>query len=86
MAYEFVIMVPNVTPEEAVELAERLREQIARLGLCTVSIGVTVWDGDGDGHAIDVEGVLNAADTALLAAKQAGRNCVRAPEVSVEAA
>ena len=81
---EFVIMVPNVTREEAVELAERLRDQIARLGLCTVSIGVTVWDGDGD--EIDVEGVLKTADTALLAAKQAGRNCVRAPEINVEAA
>lgn len=71
---EFVIVVPDVTADEAVQLAERLREQVARLGLCTVSIGVTF----SNGRDITAKSILDLADTALLEAKQAGRNCVRA--------
>ena len=71
---EFVIIVPDVTADEAVQLAERLREQVARLGLCTVSIGVTF----SDRRDISAKNILDLADTALLEAKQAGRNCVRA--------
>ena len=71
---EFVIVVPDVTEDEAVELAERLREQVARLGLCTVSIGVTF----SDERDISAKSILDLADAALLEAKQAGRNCVRA--------
>lgn len=70
---EFVIVVPDVTADEAVQLAERLREQVERLGLCTVSIGVTF----SDGRDISAKSILDFADTALLEAKQAGRNCVR---------
>ena len=71
---EFVIVVPDVTADEAVQLAERLREQVARLGLCTVSIGVTF----SNGRAVTAKSILDLADAALLEAKQAGRNCVRA--------
>lgn len=79
---EFVVIVPDVTPEEAVRLAERLRQQVARLGLCTVSIGVSV----SQGHDVGTEELLDLADAALLAAKQAGRNCVKAPAVDIERA
>lgn len=71
---EFVVIMPDVNQEDSVKLAERLREQVARLGLCTVSIGVAHWEGP----ETSPEEVLTQADTALLAAKQAGRNCVRA--------
>jgi diguanylate cyclase (GGDEF)-like protein len=70
---EFVIAVPNVDEDDALELAERLRQQIERLGLCTVSIGVSVAD-----HDESSKEFLDRADQALLSAKQAGRNCVRA--------
>ena len=70
---EFVVVVPDVTEDEAVQLAERLREQVARLGLCTVSIGVTF----SDGRVLNAKSILDLADGALLDAKQAGRNCVR---------
>jgi diguanylate cyclase (GGDEF)-like protein len=69
---EFVVVVPGVTPEEALSLAERLRAQMARLGLCTLSIGVAVAR---PGESATV--LLTRADAALLEAKQSGRNCVR---------
>jgi diguanylate cyclase (GGDEF)-like protein len=70
---EFVVVVPNVTEHDALELAERLRQQIERLGLCTISIGVSVAR-----HGEGSKQFLDRADMALLAAKQGGRNCVRA--------
>ncbi len=70
---EFVIIVPDVTEDEAGQLAERLREQVDRLGLCTVSIGVTFTDGSD----LNAKSILDIADGALLEAKRAGRNCVR---------
>jgi diguanylate cyclase (GGDEF)-like protein len=76
---EFVVMMADVTAHEAVQLAERLRQQVARLGLCTVSIGVSVAT-SGDANA---RNLLDIADAALLLAKQAGRNCVRAPSVDL---
>ncbi len=79
---EFVVIVPDVTPEEAVRLAERLRQQMARLGLCTVSIGVSV----SQGRNLSAQDLLDLADTALLAAKKAGRNCVKASAVDIERA
>ena len=70
---EFVVIIPNVKRAEVREMAERLCDQVARLGLCTVSIGVSVWDGDS--HS--VKELLDSADAALLGAKQDGRNRVR---------
>jgi len=69
---EFVVVVPEVTAGEALLLAERLRQQIARLGLCTVSIGVAVVRANESATEL-----LTRADAALLEAKRAGRNCVR---------
>lgn len=76
---EFVVIVPGVSPEDSLQLAERLRDQISRFGLCTVSIGVSYWEGSEP----DPEAILQEADSALLAAKQAGRNCVRAPRITL---
>jgi len=75
---EFVVVVPNVNEQDAVEVAERLRRQIERLGLCTISIGVSVAV-----HGESSKQFLDRADHALLEAKQAGRNCVRARWASV---
>jgi diguanylate cyclase (GGDEF)-like protein len=70
---EFVVAVPNVDEDDALELAERLRLQIERLALCTVSTGVSVAQ-----QGESLKEFLDRADMALLDAKQAGRNCVRA--------
>lgn len=72
---EFVVIVSNVTADDAMLLAERLRNQVARTGLCTISVGVAVAD-DSEGA---VEDVLNLADAALRVAKQSGRNQVQGP-------
>jgi diguanylate cyclase (GGDEF)-like protein/PAS domain S-box-containing protein len=78
---EFVIILPETTPEEAVELAHRLCVEIADSRFCinghkdlkvTVSIGVAGFPVHGD----NLEGLLEAADMAMYAAKDAGRNQV----------
>jgi diguanylate cyclase (GGDEF)-like protein len=72
---EFAILMPNATEEAAAAVGERLRIAIERcserVGLpsVTVSIGIAAHrPGDDDGT------LLGAADTALYAAKAAGRN------------
>lgn len=77
---EFGILLPETDIERAVELAERLRERVAREPLSatdelirvTLSIGVSefTWLDTG------TETVLARADAALYRAKQAGRNRV----------
>lgn len=78
---EFVILLPETDIVEATEVAERLRESIAKLkvplegGLplhFTVSIGVTSLASKDDN--LDV--LLNQADKALYEAKETGRNKV----------
>jgi diguanylate cyclase (GGDEF)-like protein len=71
---EFVILVPGLAIEDAPMLAERLRRQVERSGLCTVSIGLGTFAG---GPTSGTE-LLQEADAALLEAKRGGRNCVRA--------
>ncbi|MDD2344464.1 MAG: GGDEF domain-containing protein, partial [Tolumonas sp.] len=78
---EFAILLPETNEEEAIRVAERLREAIADAkvplgnGLplsVTVSIGIASLTSKDDN--IDV--LLNLADKALYAAKHAGRNRV----------
>ena len=77
---EFVVVCADTTLEQALVVAERLREATAALlfddvdpGLrVTVSIGVAQSQRSDDSH----EGVLARADAALYRAKQRGRNRV----------
>jgi diguanylate cyclase len=80
---EFSIFLPHTDLLGALDAAERIRDNVARLTLdwreqsmrTTVSIGVVPL---APGH--DSLGALIAdADLALYAAKGAGRNCVRTP-------
>ncbi len=74
---EFVALLPETSPAEALVAAERIRAEVERTLVqpgCTVSIGVaSSVPGE---SAIDT--ILSRADVALYAAKNAGRNCVRA--------
>jgi diguanylate cyclase (GGDEF)-like protein len=79
---EFALILPGTDEAGALRLAERVRDGVekaqlvfegARLSV-TVSLGVGVWPSDGK----DEETLLAAADRALYAAKQAGRNRVAA--------
>ncbi len=79
---EFVVLLPGVDKNRAVEVAERLRVMLSKTIVVTdkaenisftVSIGAT-------NHIQDAENpdqMLKRADIALYAAKKAGRNCVR---------
>lgn len=78
---EFVVLLREVSEQDAHELAERIRLVIAEstipfdgrnLGV-TVSIGCAAITA----HDRDVEELIERADRALYSAKAAGRNCIR---------
>ena len=77
---EFAVVLRRASPEQAVEVAERIRTQIGaldtrELGIderITVSIGVAV----ANGHDDDVKDLLAVADRALYRAKREGRDRV----------
>lgn len=77
---EFVACLPGRDEQEALRVAEVLREAVAARGLAhadgaplTVSIGVAT---EASGP-LQVDDLMNAADEALYSAKAAGRNRVR---------
>ena len=78
---EAIFLYPDTLLDEAVEIAERLREGIATMPLSfedkpfgvTISQGLAEWPT----HGQTMEQIIAAADGALYAAKGAGRNCVR---------
>lgn len=73
---EFVALLPETSLEEALVVAERIRAAVEN---STAEQAYTVSVGVAGNHADDttVDAVLSRADTALYAAKAAGRNCVR---------
>jgi len=82
---EFGLILVDTAKFTAAKIAERLRERVAThpfahaatqpLGCLSISVGVATFPDD----ATDAEGLIRGADTALYAAKHAGRNrCVLA--------
>jgi diguanylate cyclase (GGDEF)-like protein len=75
---EFVVLLPSTSRQGGAMLAEKLRESIADLEVpdldrrLSASFGVAMLPGD----AVNGEQLLRAADRALYAAKNAGRNRV----------
>jgi diguanylate cyclase (GGDEF)-like protein len=78
---EMLLILPEASREASARRAEDLREHAkalevrylgTALGPVTVSLGVAVYPGDGDTR----EELLSAADSALYAAKEAGRDRV----------
>ena len=75
---EFAVVLRRATRDQAVEVAERIRAQIAdipptEMGIderITVSVGIAV----GDARATNVSALLGIADSALYRAKRQGRN------------
>ncbi len=76
---EFVLLLPETSLDEALELAERLRQKVRERVIVhegtrvqvTASFGVA-----GLGGAQELDMLIEAADKALYAAKMAGRNRV----------
>lgn len=74
---EFLLLLPETTVDEALAVAERIRELCAQPNpppTCTVSIGLTTTYKDTD----TVDSLLARADAALYRAKTSGRNRVEA--------
>jgi diguanylate cyclase (GGDEF)-like protein len=77
---EFIAVLPATSLDDACRIADATRERIPSIDLqhclgerrITVSIGVTT-----SSHPDSVSAILRRADSALYAAKNAGRNCVR---------
>ncbi|MAE96028.1 MAG: hypothetical protein CL910_15330 [Deltaproteobacteria bacterium] len=78
---EFIVSMPETSKEGAAMAAERIREAIEALEIphalsahevVTVSLGVAI--AEVEGGDVDWTRVVNAADTALYEAKDAGRN------------
>lgn len=75
---EFTLVLPEATLEDAVRKAHLLREAARALKIppasrsITLSLGVAEYPEDGE----TAQGLLRAADLALYAAKEAGRDCV----------
>jgi diguanylate cyclase (GGDEF)-like protein len=72
---EFVMLIPDADKDAAFNLAERLREELARVKLdnlppITISFGIATFPADGT----EVEDLIKKADAAMYAAKRAGRN------------
>ena len=81
---EFLILLPDVSPEIAEQVAERLRRQVEQLliepvGQITISVGVA----HRLQHVDEVGVVLKAADEMLYKAKRTGRNRVMVAEQMV---
>jgi two-component system, cell cycle response regulator len=85
---EFVVALPETTPDGAAAVAESLREAIAGTPITgdgvaldvTVSIGVAAWTGQ------ELDELVARADHALYAAKAAGRDRVVLEEAAPRAA
>jgi diguanylate cyclase (GGDEF)-like protein len=75
---EFVLILPQCGREDAITVAERLREAIAstslpKIGQVTASVGVATYPS----AAKSKEELIEMADRAMYLAKAAGRNRVR---------
>jgi len=72
---EFVMLIPDADKDSAFNLAERLREELAKIKLdnlpaISISFGIATFPTDGT----EVEDLIRKADAAMYAAKRAGRN------------
>lgn len=84
---EFVVLLPETTVEQAVNVMNEVREAVAAAPVeygddvvaVTVSVGVTAFGGQDN-----VESAFARADRALYDAKQAGRNCCRFVKAAAE--
>lgn len=84
---EFALLLPNCSPERALEIAERIRIQVSQLPIyndagqslnLTLSIGVSCWQPGTTAceQALVSERLVRCADEGVYSAKSKGRNTV----------
>ncbi len=76
---EFMLILPETTPEDAFGIAEELREMVMRRPLSVASgvlVDATISIGVAGGHSteLQVDRLVDAADAAMYVAKSEGRN------------
>ncbi len=88
---EFLAVLPETDAQGALMVAERIRSEMRRARFngvedraVTASVGIAVLDPE-RGDEVDVQGLVGQADTALYAAKHAGRDRVVVHEETVPA-
>lgn len=82
---EFIVLMPETTPEQAVVLAERLRQWIASDPMLmehkiTGSFGVASFPT----HGFSIEDIIRVADAGMYVSKRSGGNLVSTAEEFVE--
>ncbi len=81
---EFIVLLPEINGEQAVQAGNRLRTRISDIEIetpsgkqsITVSVGAACYDRRRDPD-LGIDELIQRADRALYAAKSDGRNCVR---------
>lgn len=77
---EFVVLMPETSVEEAVNVAERIREAIGKISIDTGNGEITIKASIGVAPLLpaetDLQSLINRADAALYSAKRAGRDRV----------
>jgi diguanylate cyclase (GGDEF)-like protein len=76
---EFMLILPESLPAEAVDVAERLRSVVAQTPLTiangqSVNVTISIGVAGGRGHELQVDALVDQADAAMYAAKGLGRN------------
>ncbi len=78
---EFMLVLPKANADTALELAERLRQQLAavnmpELGRTTVTASFGIAEVDPIAESMSADAIIRRADEALYTAKRSGRNQV----------
>jgi diguanylate cyclase (GGDEF)-like protein len=78
---EFIILLPETNTEQALEIAERLRDFMEnnpiKIGNANIRTTLSIGVAGTKGGATELDVLLKCADTELYEAKQSGRNCVK---------
>jgi diguanylate cyclase (GGDEF)-like protein len=85
---EFLIILPSCNPQDAMDVAERVRVCVSSEPIVTpagaLSATVSLGVAGGYAHRVSIESLISEADKALYRAKHAGRNRVQGPHMSTE--
>jgi diguanylate cyclase (GGDEF)-like protein len=84
---EFAVLLPEMNSETAIAVAEKLRRlaQLCEFAGVPRPVTLSVGAASVPANGVSRDNVIRAADEALYAAKQSGRNCVKIAESGINA-